>query len=451
VLVFLAACHHSKSATEGSPITESFPNPDAMAGPGEHTVLLRDGGFDLNNHVLRGKVGGAYQVHCTAAPDGPAPTDAIEARQQLIDSLQKKDTSCHLVDGIDLVRSSKFDEIEGSRAKWNDRISSRKPTGDVPLSNEIPEVLEGEQTFDYHGTYVASLIAYQNPHVKLVLVADESIQRADYKPSCPSSQDIDLTIKIYQDADVQSAYVSAPADSLTDEIAARSKHHGVTLSNESFGSPSAAAMSHLCPGLDWATLYQVSGSLQQQRAAALAQRGEFGGINVLTLRAAGNEGVTINSVSDSFSCAAGPDELGAGSATLMVGSYNPQTLAMSTFSDRGACVQLSAPGEDIVLAAPHNFLFVASGTSFAAPLTTRLASLTFAPGTSPADMRDQLLALRADGLALPATSFPSELYYKAPASAAPDVELGLARAAEPLVIADRAASLRQLRRRFFPR
>jgi subtilisin family serine protease len=450
-ILLLTHCHHSKSSTEGSPVTESFPNPNIMAAPGEHTVLIRDGGFDLNNHVLHGKVGGAYHVHCTETPDGPAATDAIEARQQLIESLQKKDMSCRLVEGMDLVRSSKFDEIEISRLEWNERISSRTSVDSVPLASEIPMVLGGEQTFDYHGTYVASLIAYKNPHVKLVLIADEAIQRGDYKPTCPTAQDLDISTKLYQDADVQSAYISAPSDALTDDIAARTKAHGVTLSNESFGSPSVAGMTHFCPGLDWKPLYEVSAKLQKARAESLAQRGEYGGISVLTLRAAGNEGATINSLADSLSCADGPDELGAGSTTLMVGSYNPQSLAMSAFSDRGSCVLLSAPGEDIVLAAPHNFLFVASGTSFAAPLTTRLASMTFAPGTSPTEMRNQLLALRSDGLALASTSFPSELYYKAPASSAPEAQIGLARATEPLVVADRAASLRQLQRRFFPR
>ena len=450
-LAALAACHHAKASTEGDKITESFGNPKTLAGPGEHTVLIRDGGFDLNNHVFQGKIGGAYHVHCEDAPAEETATDAIQAREQLIKSLQTKDTSCHLLEGLDLVRSSKFDEIEGSRDLWNERISSRGTVVDVPLSSEIPVVLEGEETFDYHGTYVASVIAYQNPHVKLVLIADEAIERADYTPSCPSQQDLDLTLSLFEDADVKSAYISAPSDSLTDEISARTREHGVTLSNESFGSLSVAGMNHFCPGLDWKSFYQVTGDLQNARAEALAQRGEFGGISVLTLRAAGNEGVTIDSVSDSLSCALGPDSLGTSSATLMVGSYNPANQTPSAFSDRGACVQVAAPGEDIVLAAPHNFLFIASGTSFAAPLTTRLASLTFAPGTAPAEMKSKLLDLRADNLSIPASAFPSELYYKAPGDGAPQVKLGLASISSPLARRPQSASVRDLQRRFLPR
>jgi subtilisin family serine protease len=451
LLALLTGCHHSNTAAEGTPVTESFGNPRVLAGPGEHTVLIRDGGFDLNNHVFKDKIGGAYHVQCLVTPDSPEPTDAVTAKQQLIASLQTKDTSCHLVDGLDLVRSSKFDDIDPSRDAWNTRIAGRTSVADVPLASEIPVVLEGEDSFDYHGTYVASLIAYDNPHVKLVLIADTSIERADSKPSCPAQQDIDLTVSLYEEPDVKSAYLAAPSDALTDDIAARTKEHGVTLSNESFGAPSVSGMNHLCPGLDWTGFYAVSGALQDARSAALAARGEFTGVGVLTLRAAGNEGATINSISDSLSCTLGADDLGAGSATLLVGSYDPATLATSTFSNRGACVKIAAPGEHIVLGAPHNFLFVASGTSFAAPLTTRLAALRFAPGTAPAQMRDQLLALRSDGLSVPATAFPSELYYKAPAADAPDVKLGLARASEPLALQDRSATLRQLRRRFFPR
>ena len=107
----------------------------------------------------------------------------------------------------------------------------------------------------------------------------------------------------------------------------------------------------------------------------------IGGPSVLTVVAAGNDGVEIDSGSDSLSCDLGDPK------SLLVGAYNPGTLARNSFSNYGACVNLYAPGQAIVVEYAGGWLIWASGTSFAAPLTARYASMASVPRRSRLDHR----------------------------------------------------------------
>ena len=122
--------------------------------------------------------------------------------------------------------------------------------------------------------------------------------------------------------------------------------------------------------------------------------------------AAGNDGVKIDTGSDSLSCDLGDPK------SLLVGAYNPATLAQNMFSNYGACVNVYAPGQAIVVEYAGGWLTWASGTSFSAPLTARYASMTAAAPFDPVAERTAIVA-KADPTSqfLPVGLFPSDFFY----------------------------------------
>jgi len=82
------------------------------------------------------------------------------------------------------------------------------------------------------------------------------------------------------------------------------------------------------------------------------------------------------------------------------------------FSDYGACVNVFAPGQAIVVEYAGGWLTWASGTSFAAPLTARYASMTATSPFDPAGARSAVVA-KADPTShfLPVGLFPSDFFF----------------------------------------
>ena len=130
------------------------------------------------------------------------------------------------------------------------------------------------------------------------------------------------------------------------------------------------------------------------------------GPSVLTVQSAGNDGVKIDTGSDSLSCDLGDPK------SLLVGAYNPETLVQNTFSNYGACVNVYAPGQAIVVDYAGGWLTWASGTSFSAPLTARFASMTAATPFDPVAERSAIVA-KADPTSqfLPVGLFPRDFFY----------------------------------------
>jgi subtilisin family serine protease len=127
---------------------------------------------------------------------------------------------------------------------------------------------------------------------------------------------------------------------------------------------------------------------------------------VLTVQAAGNDGAEIDSGSDSISCDLGDPK------SLLVGAYNPTSLARNGFSNYGACVDVYAPGQAIVVEYAGGWVTWASGTSFAAPLTARYASMTATSPFDPTTARTAVVA-NSDPTShfLPVSAFPSDFFY----------------------------------------
>jgi hypothetical protein len=388
----------------------TFLCPVTQAAPDETVVLVRDRGFDLDNEVFQGRIGGCYRVVCSTQPQASASTFE-EARALAITQAQRKDDSCRLEPGVSFRSSGRLASFEPQREAWNQAIRSDL-TPDSPSS--LGKLLDGDETRVYHGTGVAGLLAQESAKVRLVLVSDEAISFSA-EASCPSESSIQRQIDLYEDPEVRAAMVSSPTSALLDTMLQVIRTHGVTVSNESFGSLPRAAIEEGCPG-PWERLFSLITEVYKERTAYLEQQSVFGGLSILTLRAAGNEGLDVGSPTDFLECGGGslPDGWGSGSETLVVGALDPVSWGIAGFSNRGACVDVYAPGARVVTWGPRGFLNVQSGTSFAAPLTGRVAAQT--PGDAVA-RRAALEAQRDEDLRLPRELFSGDLLFQEAAAA----------------------------------
>ncbi|HEU4533684.1 MAG TPA: S8/S53 family peptidase, partial [Polyangiaceae bacterium] len=400
-------------ATEGEAELIPFDCPETPPTAGEHVVMIVDHGFDLTLPVFQGKLAGCFRRVCDEVAPAEPPADAAGAKQRFIDQINAPD-NCRLESGALLRKSRSFASIAPSKDAWNAAVGAKTLTQGFPEFDTIARVLGGEDTYSYHGTWVASVIAYQNPGVKFVVVANDAIRRADAPIGCPTPAEFDAELALYNDPDVRAAYVAAPYGQSSQQVDDVVRRLGVTVVNESFGSNPWLVMNEICPGLDWQGYYATITALGDERFRGLTQAGVLDGMSVLTVAAAGNEGVTINTEADSLRCGGGqqPDGYGPASATMLVGSYEPLSGQRSDFSNDGACVDAYAPGESIVVAGPEGWLFVVSGTSFSAPMTTRFLTRAEPATTGGPGLGAALLAAREPGGNLPAAAFPSALFYR---------------------------------------
>ncbi|HEU4409815.1 MAG TPA: S8 family serine peptidase [Polyangiaceae bacterium] len=428
---------------EGEPVAVPFECPEAAAAEGEHVVLVIDNGFDLSLPELEGKVIGCYQRVCdgpSPGAGGPPPADFAEAKRRFLEELGQKDVSCRLAKGASLRKSSSFERIAPQKDAWNRALASKTLSQEFPGFEEVARVLGGERSFVYHGTWVLSALAHQNPKAKFVVVNNEAIRRSDARPGCPSAEDFERELALLRDPEVRAAYLASPYEQLGEQTDELVRRFGVTVVNRSFGFDPWPLMAEACPGLDWQGYYALQAELSNARTAALSDAGAFGGMSVLSLDAAGNDGYPLESAADSLNCGGGgqPDGFGPASASLLVGSYDPATLARSEFSNYGRCVDAYAPGEAIVVTGPDGWLNVVSGTSFAAPLAARAVTLEQPAGAGGLALRDGLFAARGPEGNLPKASFPAALFYRdaAPPGAGTAALASLvARAAPPPALA----------------
>lgn len=400
-------------------------------------VMLIDQGIDVSVPDLRGKVVASFTLACNVgasgdgaaagsddgsddagAPDPDAGADQTPSfdtiKRLLIDNLMVRDDRCQIVEGI----SAKTDPLAAQarfRDRWNAMIQQRLPGNQFFTYDEYTELttaLDEELTsFGYHGTATASTIGHENPGVRLVLVERKLGSRGATAQQfeCLVQAEIDQTVALFTDAEVRDAYAHTPlsaADQALQEIADR---YGVGLINESFGQPPRAAIEQLqtaraCPPIDLRAYYAALGDLARARREAQAATGP------LLVQSAGNDATQIDSAADYPDCSPGNDR------HLLVGSYDLDQ-RRSAFSNFGSCVDLYAPGERIVTTYAGGWLVVARGTSFAAPLTARLLSLTAQAPFDPVAARDQLLDLRGGDAAIPMGSFPKDFFYQKVASA----------------------------------
>jgi hypothetical protein len=409
-----AACSSNVEPTkptvaEGAPVFVPFAVPDLAADGMHQVVAIIDSGFDLSLPHFRGKIAGGYTIKC--APQEKPASNFDDAKAELLARYAVKDTHCHLVPGITLRKSANLDASTGDLAAWN-RAFAEQTLQLTP--GGLWHFVLGEDTYNYHGTWTSSLIAYHNPNVLLVFVANENQERSDAPTTCPTPEALRQSIALAQDSDIRAAYVASPPSSYSDELAGMFRHHGVTLLNESFGSWPLAKLQALCPSVAdlLATQTAIDAEVATARELAINVK-EFDGVALMRVHSAGNDGLVVSSLADRDPCPTDPRHVayGTSSADVMIGSWTATNSspapAVSRFSNSGPCVSFYAPGDDIVSMSPDGFLAVLRGTSFSAPLVVRHLSL-MPPGTTPAAM---LQALEQVSPLLPMEWFPSALLY----------------------------------------
>jgi Subtilase family len=386
----------------------------------QQNVMVIDEGIDLTAGDLQGRVAAAYTETCVdESSDGGAAGDAgaVDAgpafdalKQMYLAALSQPDDSCHLSTGIS-AKPDPLAKIAQYKSRWNAMVRASETPQEAFNSAEIAQLMapidaELFGSFGYHGTATSTTVAHENGNVRLVLVerqlgSEESLQT---NFPCIAQSDINQVVDLLSDPEVYAAFVNQPAQ-IDGELANAQSTYDVGIVNESFGAASRETLEMLqlqsCPTpIDLSAYYAIIDKATNDHNATIV------GPAVLTVQAAGNDGVEIDSGSDSLSCDLGDPK------SLLVGAYNPGTSTQNMFSNYGACVNVYAPGQSIVVEYAGGWVTWASGTSFAAPLTVRYASMTAAAPFDPAAERTAVVA-KTDPTShfLPVALFPSDFFY----------------------------------------
>ncbi|HLK93571.1 MAG TPA: S8 family serine peptidase [Polyangia bacterium] len=389
----------------------------------QQNVMVIDTGIDLTASDLQGRVAAVYTETCADDSSGGGSSDAasppaVDAgpafdtlKQEFLAQLAQPDDSCDLHTGIS-GKSDPLASIDQYKTRWNAMVRANQSISQAftyaefqtlmgPLNNEY-------MNFNYHGTATSSTVAHENPNVRLVLVERElgSAEALMNNFPCIQQADVDQFVDLMNDPQVYAAFVAQPAQ-IDAKIAAAQSQYDVGVVNESFGAASRQTLEML-QAQNCAQPINLSAYFQMLDQATNAHNASIAGPSVLTVVAAGNDGVQINSGADSLSCDLGDPK------SLLVGAYNPGTLAQTSFSNYGACVDLFAPGQAIVVEYAGGWLLWADGTSFASPLTARYASMATdvpAPFAPPTARTAVLGAIQPSNQFLPVALFPQDFFY----------------------------------------
>jgi hypothetical protein len=375
----------------------------------QRNVMVIDDGFDPSLPVVQGKVAGVYTIECADEdPDAqPGGGDEADMKAALLAELAVPDDRCRLRPGLDPAPS--VYELPQERGAWNAAVR-----GDVLIGNPFRaspfdwlygELVRQLDRTPFHGTATSGVIATDNPAVNLVLVQMElgTAEAFEEEFECFVQADIDETVALLSDADVKAAYARRPQATVDAELAAARATHGVGIVNQSFSEPARHALEQVqrrasCEQISFEPFYRAWSEVEQVSRDAYPEPG------VLVVQSAGNGASLINGPEDSVVCRPGD------SHHVLVGSYG-RWGGRSLFTNFGECVDVYAPGEDVIGPLPGDWLFPLSGTSFAAPLVARLLSLTTALPFDPTTAHEDLSVEREPNRNLIARHFPSALLY----------------------------------------
>ncbi|HEY6476734.1 MAG TPA: S8/S53 family peptidase [Polyangia bacterium] len=423
----------------------------------QQNVMVIDDGIDPSVSDLQGKVVGTYTESCATEPSSDAAVTPVAVdsgafdtlKQVYLQALAQPDDSCHLTPGI----SSKPDPlamVAQFKSRWNEMVRKNETVDQAFTYAEYQQLMGPLSTefdsFGYHGTATSSTVAHDNSSVRLVLVerqlgSEESLMT---NFPCLAQSDIDQTVELLSDPQIYAAAVAQPA-TVDGELAAAMSKYDVGIVNESFGASSRQTLETL-QTMYCKTPISLSAYFTLIDSLTNAHNATIGGPPVLTVQAGGNDGVQIDSGADSLSC-----DLGDPNA-LLVGAYDSGTLARTSFSDYGGCIDLYAPGQAVVVEYAGGWLVWADGTSFASPLTVRYASMAasvphpFAPSTA----RTAVLAATDPSTAfLPVSLFPSDFFYQ-PATVMTDFAVPVPLVPRPMAAPPRPLSEYELHRILAP-
>lgn len=402
--------------------------------------MVIDDGFDKDHSVFKGKILASYTLDCGES-GGAYVESAASTANDIVSALTTRDNYCVLREGLTINKSKSFKDIAKYRDRWNDAILNKRAVDQFEKDprEKILDVLSGETgTYTYHGTETAGLIAFQNPGIKLVLVqygvtsandanktqgvsqgttAGASVPATSLPPAlapkvvCPTQAELDKRAKTLSDPIVTAAFSKAVSPSFERLVTDLVQKHRVTLMSYSIAKMTRQAREaeikaiKECAPVNFRAYYKARGAYEGAVADAVWRERDATGVRALFVRAAGNDGYTIDSLEDSLDCWNGRG------AALTVGSFDVNG-RVSEFSNRGQCVDSYVLGNRMVVASPDGFLSVASGTSFSTPLLTRYLMRHYPATTSRTAMVADIKAkLNGDGL-LPLTVLPEELAYQ---------------------------------------
>lgn len=308
--------------------------------PTVHTVMVVDSGFDTSLEVFKGKIEATYTLKCEGV-------------------------SCNVLDGFepDTLQDS---SILPLKDKWNQAIKTRDYSQlSIEELQKIESVLESS-----HGTATASIIAYKNPNVRLVLV--KNIGEIFIPEDCRDDQNREK-YKSYLNFIKNNWEVNSKLEHAQEKaIYQLAVKHQVDLINKSYGNigPDQYVRTLFgtlqgCPEL--AELIIASSRLQAEQKHNM---GIYKNSPFLTLQSAGNERTRIDSYNDTPQCAVKGDN------HLYVGAYDAFN-KVSNFSNYGACVDFYILGTKVITASPGGFLMPLDGTSYSSPLAVRLITEGF--------------------------------------------------------------------------
>lgn len=363
-----------------------------------HVALIIDQGFSLHSPNYINQLAATYTFSC------PHSLNLLfmlsghyeSNKKKLLDYVAAEQENCFLREGLetDISLLKGFAQV---KERWNQNLLRGEPFPNVHGAMPL-----------FHGTMVASLIAFRNPSTRLVLVQRNLISITPRETMAlffcsPYSQVlIDRAYRLFKDEDVRTAFLRKPHP-VSLGLAAIIRRHNVTLVNKSYTAPQARQFENFrarsCPHLPPLKLELFFNTID----ALFAERDRKHGFTydqrqALTFKAAGNDAIEVKKCTTS-------DRL------ILVGSSMLPGVK-AEHSNWGHCVSLYNLGDEVITRLPYGLLGVASGTSFAAPLTLRYVSLHYSPSSSPREIKRRLLRLADQRGFLPSAAFPHELSYR---------------------------------------
>lgn len=186
LLTFFCACKTSPSDTLIKSESAAKENDvEKINLENKHYVMVIDDGFDTTHPVFNNKIAAAFSLQCgeDAMPDDLEKLLDYESFKGYMFDLikeQAKPDFCKVIPLSPMKYEPGLKEIEQYRDLWNTRHAQFNLFGllnemgvdiynKVLLTAEGKDLIDQTQKFNYHGTSVASVIAEQNPNVKLVV------------------------------------------------------------------------------------------------------------------------------------------------------------------------------------------------------------------------------------------------------------------------------------------
>jgi hypothetical protein len=434
----------SSSGSHGSYEVIKATCPQKPIDPSRPRVMVVDHGFDVRHPIFKDKIAGCYTVRCPEPPDFktmPGETeDAAAARMAAMFATPAP--SCTVEDGVSVDVDSYLEHFDpDARATWNEALFDKHRI-DSYTENDAKFMLELTTDGENHGTATAGAIAFRNDvDIVLVDIALGSLDDVAKNVPCLDQKDIDLETRLLSRDEVASAYVHAPLGGFETALLDLRSRHGVGVENHSFGPPATKTWEFLlaskgCALVDLEAHEQLVGELDAQRDTLLRTSGAFDATQTLVFESAGNDALQIDEAGQISSCTPGRVD------RELVGAYEVYRgqARLSFFTNYGACDDLYALGESVILPTASQFYGVWSGTSFSSPLAARFASSLALAFPSTAALRDRVRTERDANRFLDVSTMPTELSLE---STTPiDMTMKRLTARAPMALGPRATLLR---------